>query len=838
MRFKTQFRRGLAACLSLLAPIAATAQDNPNTILVLDGSGSMWGQIEGVAKITIAQQVVGDLLDGFPTDQNLGLTVYGHREKGNCADIETVVSPGAGTMNAIRNAVNGIKPKGKTPMTDAVIAAAQALRYTEEKATVILVSDGIETCNPDPCAAAAALEEAGVDFTAHVVGFDVTDPNALAQMQCIADGTGGKFLKASDAAELSQALTTVAAAPEPEPEPVAVPITFEARLDAEDGPLVDGPVFWTLSPLPENVGAEEEGNQISFDMLPGSYNVTAYWAAGEAEVTQQFIVADSPRTIIAVFEAPAQTATITAPDTAVAGSTIEIAWDGPNEKDDYVGIGRVGTTGAALWQNYVYTREGSPNKLLVPTTPGDYVITYFLGQGREAIGSTPITVTEVQASITAPDSATAGSTIEIAWTGPDYRDDYIGIGLVGSTGAALWQNYVYTREGSPTKLLVPQTPGDYEITYFLGQDRQPLLTVPITVTDVQASITAPESAAAGSTIELSWTGPDYKDDYIGIGRADAERGDRWENYVHTREGSPTKLLIPETPGDYVITYFLSQGREPLVSVPISVTEVQASITAPQTVIAGETIEISWTGPDYKDDYIGIGRADAERGDRWENYTQTREGSPMKLRIPEKPGDYVITYFLNQGREPLVSVPITVADVEATLTAPASAVAGSTIEVAWTGPDYKDDYIGVGRADAERGDRWENYTYTREGSKLKLLVPERAGDYLITYFMNQDRRPVVQIPLTVTPVSATLTAPASAAAGSTIEVGWTGPNYKDDYIGIGKATAERGDRWRSYTYTRDGNPTKLKLPDEPGDYIIRYFMNQDRTPIAEVRIQLQ
>ena len=58
-------------------------------------------------------------------------------------------------------------------MTDAVVAAADSLRYTENAATVILVSDGIETCNPDPCAAAQILAETGVDFTAHVIGFDV-----------------------------------------------------------------------------------------------------------------------------------------------------------------------------------------------------------------------------------------------------------------------------------------------------------------------------------------------------------------------------------------------------------------------------------------------------------------------------------------------------------------------------------------------------------------------------------------------------------------------------------------------------------------------------------------
>ena len=231
--------RVLAAFLvSLFLALPAAAQERPNTILVLDGSGSMWGQIDGVAKITIAQQVVADLLGTIPPDQALGLTVYGHRRKGDCSDIETVVAPGAGSRDAIAAAVNAIKPKGKTPMTDAVRAAAEALRYTEEAATVILVSDGIETCNPDPCAAARVLEETGTNFTAHVVGFDVTDSQALAQMRCIAEETGGTFLTAANAAELTTAMTAVAATP-----PVRRDLQGQGgrrRPDHHQGAVLDG----------------------------------------------------------------------------------------------------------------------------------------------------------------------------------------------------------------------------------------------------------------------------------------------------------------------------------------------------------------------------------------------------------------------------------------------------------------------------------------------------------------------------------------------------------------------------------------------------------------------
>ncbi len=139
----------LAVCSSL--PAAAQEAAPHKTILVLDASGSMWGQLQGEAKITIAQRVVTDLLDRLPDSQQLGLMAYGHRRKGDCSDIELLVAPGADTRDEIAAAVARISPKGKTPLSAAVIQAAEQLKYEEEPATVILVSDGRETCDMDPC---------------------------------------------------------------------------------------------------------------------------------------------------------------------------------------------------------------------------------------------------------------------------------------------------------------------------------------------------------------------------------------------------------------------------------------------------------------------------------------------------------------------------------------------------------------------------------------------------------------------------------------------------------------------------------------------------------------
>lgn len=186
-------------------------QQTIDRMVVFDASGSMWGQIEGEPKIAIARRVMEDLLVDLPDNGKLGLTAYGHRVKGDCGDIETLVpaAPLVQNRSIINEAIGGLNPKGKTPLSAAVIEAARSLRHTENAATVILISDGKETCNMDPCAVATQLEKDGVNFTTHVIGFDVAKREDAAQLQCLADNTGGRYFSASNAQELSKALEEV-----------------------------------------------------------------------------------------------------------------------------------------------------------------------------------------------------------------------------------------------------------------------------------------------------------------------------------------------------------------------------------------------------------------------------------------------------------------------------------------------------------------------------------------------------------------------------------------------------------------------------------------------------
>lgn len=233
MRISRTFFAALLAPSLLAAPLLADGK----SIIVLDASGSMWGQIDGRPKLEIAREALASVLSGLDPATEIGLMAYGHREKGSCQDIELVVPPAAGTAEAITDAANQMKFLGKTPLTEAVRRAAAELKSTEEKATVILITDGIETCEADPCALGAELEASGVDFTAHVVGFGLTAEEG-ATVACLAENTGGKYIQAKDAGSLVEALKTTVAAAEPEPAPVPEPAPAPAALENNVDPVL------------------------------------------------------------------------------------------------------------------------------------------------------------------------------------------------------------------------------------------------------------------------------------------------------------------------------------------------------------------------------------------------------------------------------------------------------------------------------------------------------------------------------------------------------------------------------------------------------------------------
>jgi len=196
----------------LLAPLTARAQeeiDRTNVLIILDTSGSMAGKMNGKVKMDIARTVVRDLVDNMPSDMKVGLLVYGAksaREKNDCKDIDLLRPVQPVEVHAVDAALNPLKPRGMTPIGASLRRGAEALKGLPGKSTIVLISDGTETCGADPCQVAKEVREStGIDVKVHSVGLDI-GASERGTLECVATGGGGTYYPVADEQGLRTAL--------------------------------------------------------------------------------------------------------------------------------------------------------------------------------------------------------------------------------------------------------------------------------------------------------------------------------------------------------------------------------------------------------------------------------------------------------------------------------------------------------------------------------------------------------------------------------------------------------------------------------------------------------
>lgn len=289
---------GVLLALGCVAPPLASARE---VVLVLDASGSMWGKVGGESKIEAARRTLRGTIEKLPADTTLALIAYGHRKESDCADIETLVPLGGGDRAGLLRRVDELKPKGKTPITGALTEAIALLRGRDSAATVVLVSDGLETCGGDPCAVVRDARRAGVKMVVHVVGFDVQESD-VSQLECVAQAGDGLYLEAGDAAQLTAALDRAIAAP------AEVPGSRLSIGASANGKPADAVVTVRRAGTRDEVASGRtyvgaETNPRVFALEPGTYDV---------EVRPLRIDGVGPQTLTAIVVGDGQTVERTA----------------------------------------------------------------------------------------------------------------------------------------------------------------------------------------------------------------------------------------------------------------------------------------------------------------------------------------------------------------------------------------------------------------------------------------------------------------------------------------------------------------------------------------------
>ncbi|MGY8926214.1 MAG: vWA domain-containing protein, partial [Flavobacteriales bacterium] len=144
-------------------------EDLTRILFILDASNSMnarWGE---QTRIEAAKELLAKTVDGLKNVPNLeiGLRVYGHQSPitatfQDCNDTKLEVPFASDNFNQVKARIRSIYAKGTTPIARSLEAAAGDFPDQKSRNIIILITDGLEACDNDPCVIAKKLHDKGV----------------------------------------------------------------------------------------------------------------------------------------------------------------------------------------------------------------------------------------------------------------------------------------------------------------------------------------------------------------------------------------------------------------------------------------------------------------------------------------------------------------------------------------------------------------------------------------------------------------------------------------------------------------------------------------------------
>ena len=288
----------LAAGLGLMVGLARAGDPAslPATLIVIfDGSGSMWGSIEGAktSKLVLAREAVRRGLGKINPLTRVGAASFGHR-RGDCGDVEVLRAPEPLDVQRILEPLEKLNPRGRGPLTLALREAAKSLPASGKK-SLVLIHDDADNCQQDLCTVAGELRAANI--TVHVVGLALKAEDT-AKMACLPQLTGGRLFAASTAADVNptveQALLLVGGDAPAEQTALAAPAApvaadapqglYLRALLAPGGAPIGLPLHWTVSVEghPDQILFSQRATSPTVPVGPGRYLIEARDGAANA----------------------------------------------------------------------------------------------------------------------------------------------------------------------------------------------------------------------------------------------------------------------------------------------------------------------------------------------------------------------------------------------------------------------------------------------------------------------------------------------------------------------------------------------------------------------------
>lgn len=304
-------------------------------------------------------------------------------------------------------------------------------------------------------------------------------------------------------------------------------------------------------------------------------------------------------------------------------------------------------------------------------------------------------------------------------------------------------SYAYAN-ANPRAILAPEAPGSYRIVYVF--EREVRASLPLTVFLPEASLEAPASVGAGADFEVTWRGPDSRQDRIVIAERNGPpiRGAAY-SYVGNTRGGPARLRAHMDDGEYDVAYLT--GSTILARAPVRVAAVSATLRHPPSVHAGGELRVIWDGPRNAQDRVTFAETGgAPLGGASYAYVANTDDSVVVLRAPVETGPVDVVYF--SGGRVIGRSSVAVVNARIDLDGPAEVTALEAFPVTWQGNGNSGDRVVI--EDEESATL--AYSYIRPGEpQVRLGAPAIAGDFQLVY-RARDGREMARQPVRVLPAA--------------------------------------------------------------------------------------
>lgn len=302
-----------ALCLTGTATLAET-EPVRRAVVVLDSSASMLLPIDGFKKYYLLRKNMQSVMAQPLTEAEIGLVAYGHRRRAACDDVELLRQPEPFDPGRFLRTAFSVRPKGASPVSEALKVAASAFGSTPGGGgKILLMAGAADSCQQDPCAMAADLVAANPQLSIDVLGIGITEVDSK-QLSCIASAGHGRMVLATSMDDMEAALREAFAGLTAPPLPALVPGKLPASAQSSglhlSAQLADGGPAWTQA-VAWSVRKAQEGGQpgpVVFeaqsptavaDLPPGVYDVEA--SAGLVRLHQSAEIKADASTDLAVI---------------------------------------------------------------------------------------------------------------------------------------------------------------------------------------------------------------------------------------------------------------------------------------------------------------------------------------------------------------------------------------------------------------------------------------------------------------------------------------------------------------------------------------------------------